>query len=55
MNYLPLHGQFLLSNGQPLSHALLTHWLKDILQLLASRDHSPVTGLGLVLQLLQHR
>ena len=35
MNYLPLRGQspgplFLLSNGQPLSHTLLTHWLKDI-------------------------
>ena len=35
MNYLPLHGQspgplFLLSNGQPLSCPLLTHWLKDV-------------------------
>ena len=35
MNYLPLRGQspgslFLLSNGQPLSCTLLTHWLKDI-------------------------
>ena len=35
MNYLPLHDQspghlFLLSNGQQLSCALLTHWLKDI-------------------------
>ena len=35
MNYLHLHGHslgplFLLSDGQPLSHALLTHWLKHI-------------------------
>ena len=35
MNYLPLRGQspgplFLLSNGQPLSRSLLTHWLKDV-------------------------
>ena len=35
MQYLPLRGQFpgplfLLSSGQPLSHALLTRWLKDL-------------------------